>query len=245
MPFTKGISGNLDMMYQITSTDRPSLDKVNDQAKVFLQKIGVSLKEVDEITDANGKKLNAVAKASMATKTVEFIQDKIDATSLPEEAAHFMVRILKNSGSPKYNSALKRIKDYQLYEDTYNEYKDHPLYQDADGNPNVDKITEEAVGKLVSEYFTDFTDDQKTNAKYDFNREFKWYQKVLKKLRQIIENLIGQCPFFEIAYEMLEGEINGYYRDEVENMQRTGEDFLRSKLTEKGGELIYYQFLLN
>ncbi|MEJ6735100.1 MAG: hypothetical protein QNK67_05650 [Flavobacteriales bacterium] len=226
MPFTKGNSGNQVNMYQITSTDRPSLDKVNDQAKVFLQKIGLSLKEVDEITDANGNKLNAVAKASMATKTVEFIQDKIYATSLPEVAAHFMVRILKNSGSPKYNSALKRIKDYQLYEDTYNEYKDNSLYQDADGNPNVDKITEEAVGKLVSEYFTDIADEVRSETKYDYNRELKWYQKVLKKLRQIIEMFIGQDPFFEIAHEMLNGEVNNYYRDEVANMQQTGEDFL-------------------
>jgi hypothetical protein len=212
---------------QQTATDRPSLNKVNDQAKVFLQKIGVSLKEVDEITDANGNKLNAVAKASMATKTVEFIQGKIDATSLPEEAAHFMVRILKNSKSPLYNSALKRIKDYQLYEDTYNEYKDHPLYQDADGNPNVDKITEEAIGKLVSENFTDIADKQATDAKYDLNRELKWYQKVLKKLRQIIETLIGQDPFFEISREMLHGEVNQYYKDEVASMQQTGEDFLQ------------------
>ena len=212
---------------QQTATARPSLDKVNDQVKVFLQKIGVSLKEVDEITDANGNKLNAVAKASMATKTVEFIQDKIDATSLPEEAAHFMVRILKNSKSPLYNSALKRIKDYQLYEDTYNEYKDHPLYQDADGNPNINKITEEAVGKLVSEYFTDIADEVKTETKYDYNRELKWYQKVLKKIKQIIEALIGQDPFFEIAHEMLNGEVNQYYKDEVASMQQTGEDFLQ------------------
>ena len=212
---------------QQTATDRPSLDKVNDQAKVFLQKLGVSLKEVDEITDANGNKLNAVAKASMATKTVEFIQDKIDATSLPEEAAHFMVRILKNSGSPLYNSALKRIKDYQLYEDTYNEYKDNSLYQDADGNPNVDKITEEAVGKLVSEMFTDMADGIKSETRYDYNRELKWYQKVLLKLREIIETLIGQDPFFEIAFEMLEGEVSQYYKDEVASMQQTGEDFLQ------------------
>ena len=212
---------------QQTATDRPSLDKVNDQAKVFLQKLGVSLKEVDEITDANGNKLNAVAKASMATKTVEFIQDKIDATSLPEEAAHFMVRILKNSKSPLYNSALKRIKNYQLYEDTYNEYKDHPLYQDADGNPNVDKITEEAIGKLVSEMFTDMADGIKSETRYDYNRELKWYQKVLLKLREIIETLIGQDPFFEIAFEMLEGEVSQYYKDEVASMQQTGEDFLQ------------------
>lgn len=32
MPYTKGNSGNQVNMYQITSTDRPSLDKVNDQA---------------------------------------------------------------------------------------------------------------------------------------------------------------------------------------------------------------------
>ena len=98
---------------------------------------------VKEILDPNGKPLNALAKADLLNKVIEVVEGKAKVDTLPEEAAHFFVRMLKVKGSPLYDSMLNEIEDYAVYQDVLEEYGE--VYDN-----NLDKIREEAIGKLVA-----------------------------------------------------------------------------------------------
>jgi hypothetical protein len=119
-----------------------TMAKVETKVKEWLQKIGVTTLNVSKITDSEGKPMNAVAVAKMLHKTIEIVEGRADITTLPEEAAHFLVEMLGNENA-LVKSMMSTIESYPVYDQVYKEYFD--VYKG-----DINKIKKEAIGKQIA-----------------------------------------------------------------------------------------------
>jgi hypothetical protein len=117
--------------------------------KTFLKAIGVNINTMDEIV-VNGVKQDAKGAALLMQKLIQVV-DGEDASALPEEAMHFAVEIIKQTNPKLYNQLLKEINNYQLYYQVLADYSTNPLYQTKDGKPNIQKLKDEAIAKVLVE----------------------------------------------------------------------------------------------
>lgn len=117
---------------------------VND----LLKRIGVNVASVKEIV-VNGIKYDANAVANITQALVQVVEGK-EAGSLPEEAMHMVVAIIKQTNPKLYNQLLKEINNYNITKTVFTEYNTNPLYQ-KDGKPDVIKLKEEAIAKVLAE----------------------------------------------------------------------------------------------
>ena len=130
-----------------TSTEIPINKALNSQINSFLQSLGISVQAVNAVTDRNGKPLGVVASADMLRKVVQFAENQADGTTLPEEAAHFFVQLLKQNKSPLYNSMSNLIENYKIYDQVKNEYSD--LYNVGQDTGATELLKDEAIGKKM------------------------------------------------------------------------------------------------
>ena len=72
-------------------------NQLNSKIQNFLSKIGVNTINVEQILDKNGNPLSAIAVAKMLDRIIQVVENKADITTLPEEAAHFFVELLKDN----------------------------------------------------------------------------------------------------------------------------------------------------
>lgn len=177
--------------------------KLSKRLGEFLDKIGVTLKSVQNITDSDGNKLDANAQADLVHKTIEVVEGREHLSTLPEEASHFFVEILKQNNSPLYKSMMSEIGSYDLYKDVVGQYGD--IYKG-----NTTKLKEEAVAQLISQHILDnFQDIDKQE------RAGRWYNRVLDFVKSIFGkltsndkfnlegNIITNNPFSESANRIL------------------------------------------
>ena len=128
-------------LYQLSnkSTEK-EIEELDTLVKNLLTDIGVNVKEVNELKDANGNLINAVAKANLLNKIIEIVNGRADETTLPEEAVHFFTALMKDS--PLYKSMYNSITSFKIYQEVKKEYRD--IY-----NNDEDLIRKEAIDKLI------------------------------------------------------------------------------------------------
>jgi len=114
---------------------------VND----LLKRIGVDIKSLNKERFTGNN-----AAALIMQKLVQVVEGK-EATSLPEEAMHFVVEILKQKNPALYNKLLKEINNYQLLQQVFKDYTNDSRYKTKEGKPDVIKLKEEAIGKVLAE----------------------------------------------------------------------------------------------
>lgn len=184
--------------FQLSATGTAPNAALNASMEAYLRSINVSVEEVLGIKDKNGNSLSAVAKANMTLKLVEVISGKADISTLPEESAHFAIRILKNSGSPLYKAMASEIVNYALFDKVKAEYAE--VY-----NNDMELIIEEAIGKLVSQMIV--AKHTGMEAPEKASRFKRWFDKVIALLRKIMGNPRSN-PFVKVAADMLNTEIS-------------------------------------
>ena len=185
----------------------PSDAELNEKVEKFLEKIGVSVRSVDIIHDAQGNKLNAVAKASMMNKIIEVVNGKADVTTLPEEAAHFFVEMLGES-SPLFQDMLNKITGYKLYQVTVEQYRNNKLYRKADGTVDIPKIKKEAIGKLIAQYI--IKEEYGTESDAKIKEAYTWWNKLWAFLSELFSKAkIEGNPFEAVAKQILAGDTTG------------------------------------
>jgi len=197
-----------------------STEKVNKELNVlvqnFLEKIGVSVKSVDEIRNAEGNKLSAVAKADMLNKIVEVIEGKADITTLPEEAAHFFVEML-GENNPLFIEMMSKITGYKIYQDTVQTYRNNSQYRNKDGSLNINKLKKEAIGKLIAQHIVKHSAVGESESKIkEFNN---WWDKLLNFIKKLFTKSVTD-PFVQSAESILKADISNLSKD---NIQETGE----------------------
>lgn len=190
-------------------------EDVENKVRLFLQKLGIKVEKVNDLYDRFG----AVAVADITNRLIQYQADAEDR--LPEEAAHFFIALLPKD-HPLYVEAMNEIQNHpELVQRVYNEYASDPNYQDRDGNPNHEKLLQEAVGKLVAEYINEINEDidiKPKNLSF-IQRLIKWFMDFFKAKQEtdsafsLIANQILNGDISNLSFEnyMLEGEGMGLF----------------------------------
>jgi len=117
--------------------------------KDFVKRIGVDIKQMQSIV-VNGEKQNANGAALIMQNLIQVIEGT-EGVSLSEEAMHFAVEIIKQTNPSLYKTLLKEINNYALYKQVLADYGSDPNYQGKDGKPDILKLKEEAIAKILVE----------------------------------------------------------------------------------------------
>ena len=179
----------------------------------FLNNYGFSIDVVNNLTDRAGNPITGRAKIDTLLKTVQVVRGKADKMTLPEEASHLFVELLKAKDSPLYRSMYNSVDKYDMYNTVSEEYSSNPLYQNEDGTVNEDKIRDEAIGKLIAAEVINVYSPAET--KQNVSRFGRWFQKVLNAIKRFFGG--ENSPFLAAAENMLSESKNAYL-DAVDNI---------------------------
>lgn len=175
-----------NIYYQMSSSEvndaNPNLDK---KITSYLKDLGVDVKYVDSIKDADGNVLNAYGKANTIEKVIELANDGTKIDTLPEEAAHMIFAML-GKDHPIVRQMMNEIPNYSVYEQVKSEY--------ANVYDNEEDFRFEAVGKLIASHIV------KKEALPQDQRNFtdNWFGRLLRVLR----NFLNQFTFQNVKREM-------------------------------------------
>ena len=117
--------------------------------KDFVKRIGVDIKQMQRIV-VNGEKQDANGAALIMQNLIQVIEGT-EGVSLSEEAMHFAVEIIKQTNPSLYKTLLKEINNYALYKQVLADYGADANYQGKDGKPDILKLKEEAIAKILVE----------------------------------------------------------------------------------------------
>lgn len=209
-PVANNKTDQLDLftdMFQLTTDEVVNRDielaegryvNLENSMQSFLQTIGVDVQTVQGITDANGNPISAIAKANMLNRIVEVVEGKAGVNTLPEEASHFFVRLLRVNNHPLYDSLKKEIRDYAVFQEVKEDYDE--VY-----DSNVDALEEEAIGKLISKVIVSNITDAELPKKV--SRAKRWFAKVLDYLRKLIGSP-SRDPYKAAAMSIMNRNLN-------------------------------------
>lgn len=178
-------------------------------AKEFLSNIGVKYETADFIT-VNGKRIDANAAAFLTQALVQVVRGK-EGQALPEEAMHFAVAIIKQKNKSLYNRLLSDINKFNILKDVFAEYGNNPLYQ-IDGKPNIIKLKEEAIGKVLAE-----TLGAKAISSVEKAENVSVIQRLWNDIVNFLKDLFNKSSFDDAAMSILSGDFQGTVEDIREN----------------------------
>lgn len=179
--------------YELDEAERDAPnEKLNGHMRDFLSAIGVKEKAVKAITDKTGTKVPAIAVSKISELTVEVIEGRRNINTLPEEASHFYVAMLDETGG-LYKSMFTNIVNYPIYQKVVRMYGG--LYK------NDEKaLREEAMGKLISERIVSGVD--KTLNERQKEQSNNWFVKLWQQIRGIFMKT-KEDPYARAAYDIL------------------------------------------
>lgn len=148
---------NVPILYGLDTTAPIKQEKVEPSTKnesealenklvTFLSNYGISVEFVDSM---KARGFDSVAIFDTAKKLVLVSKGKMDATTLPEEAAHAAIELLGDN-NPLVKRLMDLIEGTEVYQRVYDEYSTRPDYM-VEGKPNITKIKKEAIGKALGE----------------------------------------------------------------------------------------------
>jgi len=174
--------------------------------KNFLKQIGVDIKAGKEIV-VNGVRMDANAVAMVTQKLIQVVEGA-EAKALPEEAMHFAVEIIKQTNPKLYQQLLKEVGSYALTNQVFADYSKNPLYQTKDGKPDVIKLKEEAMGKILAE--TVIRNNEGLTEKPELLAKAEsWWQSIINWFK----NLIAKSGFDSLAMDIISGKSIGTAED--------------------------------
>ena len=141
------------LLSKTSKDNRTASETLNDKLHSFLSNYGIRVEHVDNMKERVGVDANGAALIFEKLILISKGKEKID--TLPEEVAHFAVELL-GERSPLVSRLLDLIEDTTIYNTTFDEYKD--IYVDLKGQPNIERIKKEAVGKAIAEKIINNTD---------------------------------------------------------------------------------------
>ncbi len=192
-------------------------DAVEEGLIKFLDNYGIGVEYVDSL---KMRGYDAVAIADITNKLIKISKGEADASTLPEEAAHFAVELLGED-----NPIIKRLMDIidqsAIYDITYEEYANDREYQKYEEplpglsvgikrstGPDINKIKKEAIGKAIANHIIKKKADNpkvESSIKRLWNWVLKKFGKIpAKTFKEEMDSLIG-----EVAGQMLSGELQG------------------------------------
>lgn len=179
---------------------------LNETINTFLASTGVTVQNVKEIVNRNGEVIGANAMADLVYKTIQVVNGKERVDTLPEEASHFLVAMLR--GSVLYDSMFNDVQSYSIYKDVVREYNEQ-----YDGNET--KLKEEAMAKIISSIVVNNFTDPKLQR-----RANGWWNAVIEYLRKLFAyggesdlhfGILENAPFSEAADMIINNVVTDSY----------------------------------
>jgi len=152
----------------VDKTESKLLDIITN----FLNNNDISVEVVDNLTTR--KNLKADALADILNKVIKISKDKLDSTVLGEEAAHFLVEMLKVKNPTLYNRLYELSKNTTEYNNVLETYSN-----EYDNNEEL--LVKETMGKLINNYI--HNNKNKSDTKTD-----NIIQRILKYIKSIFKN---------------------------------------------------------
>jgi len=175
---------------------KPGLD---GQIRVWMSKMGIDYRNVEEIRDRNGNLVPAIAKADMLHRIIEVVEGKAQIDTLSEEAAHFLVEML-GQDSQLYQDMMSQIENYpELIDTVYSDYRN--IYSEEED------FKKEAVGKLIAREMVNAFNESDEQSKTWFTQLWEWVKNkisLLLKRGVTKEEVMEYNPFREAANIIIE-----------------------------------------
>jgi hypothetical protein len=186
-----------------TATASPKVLKI---VKQFIKDIGVDIKAVKNIV-VDGQKMDADGAAMVMQKLIQVVEGK-EAQALPEEAMHFVVEIIKQTNPKLYQQLLKEINGTKTLSEVFAQYGTDPNYQTKEGKPDVLKLKEEAIAKVLAQTIIKQAEGsiETTETKSKIQQ---WWDDIL----QWIKNLFARSGFDQVAMDIMAGKFEGTAED--------------------------------
>lgn len=216
-------------LYQLKATDELKLQDLDDKIKVWLRSAGVAVSNVDGIKDRKGNPINAIAKADFLQNIVEYVDNKSGATTLSEEAAHFLVELM-GVDHPLIKKMLEDVVKRPEYAEVLEEYKN--VYTDP-----MD-FKKEAIGKMIAnEALTQFRDTPHAGW---WDRIKTWFK---NKFNRVSAEDISDAsaPYKQAAQMLLSGDVSSLTKTPAELASELHEKL--SKGEELAGELYSLEYM--
>jgi len=150
-----------------------------EKVKEWLTRLGIDIQTLDT-ERYNG--VNGVAQ--LLSNTIQIAEGK-ENVALPEEGFHFIVEILKSTNPILYKAMLNKIGNYALYKNVLDSYGQNKAYQNVDGSLNIIKLKEEAIGKVLSEYYIQSEDG--IQSKY-LEQTNSWWEQIKEWFMALINH---------------------------------------------------------
>lgn len=215
-----------NIYYDLSAEERNDIDP-DLEAKInkFLKLLGVDIKYVDRVTDANGKPIDAVAKANLTKMTVELTQSRSIKT-LPEEAAHFIVGLLgpENAVVKQMMNSIQEFPEYQEVKERYSE-----VYSKQDSNPTSveQRLKMEAIGKVIADRIINENRKPSTSLK-------GWFTRLIRILSRLFSRVDTSIPgeMVDNFDRLAQALINDKSQIQLANIIHSSEQSRNAKLRE-------------
>ena len=203
----KQIDNAKGIFYQLNEGPIPSTASPKTVAMVndFLTRIGVDTKTMKNVI-VDGIKQDAAGAALFTQKLVQVVEGK-EAQSLPEEAMHFAVAIIKQTNPALYKKLMNEINSYAMLNEVFATYGQNPMYQ-IDGKPNVIMLKEEAIAKVLAETIIK-NNEGSLERPENIAKVQDWWDKIV----DFFKNLFTTSGFDQVSMDILTGKIIGTAED--------------------------------
>lgn len=218
--FDRAGEPDFDGLYNI-GTSNKAFKGLDARISNWLDLMGISMEKVSQITGKDGNTaINAVAKISKGV--IQYVEDKLEQDTLPEEASHFMTAILKEHNRSLYNSLAYKAKQSDIYEQVKVDY--------AGVYDTEDQFVEEAVGKIMALYLL----GERPEIKSLMDKVKDFIKRFLNSVGINMGTYMSELdPYVKATDMMLSAEQSDFNKDSLESVKKTYEGIEYYDLTDK------------
>lgn len=140
------------VLYQLDGTPSTAASpEMIDKIKKVAEKMGVSFQELNDYAKATGLDVKGINALADLTRGIIAVAEGKEGVAITEEMVHIATAIMEQVNPKLVTQMIARIGNFQIYKDTFEQYKNNPNYQLPNGKPDIRKIKKEAVDKLLAE----------------------------------------------------------------------------------------------
>jgi len=228
-----------DYMFQTESlsSSQSSIETLKT-IKEAAKKMGIDIQKLSDYLkgnpDINAKGINGLADV---VRGVVAIAEGKENVALTEEIVHVARAMLAQTHPNLVTEMIAKIDRFGIYKRVFEQYKDNKNYQLSNGKPDIRKIKEEAVDKLLTEVIINKNegDTEFPELRQEANRSIirVWWDKMLDAIRGIYKK-VNIDIFQDVANRISTGEVEnvkaegGVYYQIVSDEQKSIQDKLIS-----------------
>lgn len=177
--------------------------------KEFLKRAGIDIKPLQN-KNVNGSYLDDNGVADILNSLI-YISEGKEEVALTEEAMHFAVELIKQTNPSLYRQMQKEIPSFNIYRQVLNTYRDDTNYLDREGKPDIPRLKEEAMGKVLAETLI-FKNEGGVERPENLKKSLTWWERIVQWFKSLFQKP-GFSPFGEAAEQILAGENIGTKED--------------------------------